>query len=108
MDFMQAADGAWWAVMLAVRPQGNGLAHLGRETWLAPVDWEAGGWPIVNKGQLISTRIPAKLPPKLDTVSWRDDFDEGDLLSWFHTASDHFSLQKQAHCHSAGTTCGHH
>lgn len=83
MDFVQAEDGSWWAVMLAVRPQANGLAHLGRETWLAPVDWEAGDWPKVNKGELISSRIPADLPPKREAGTWRDDFDGRELVVRF-------------------------
>lgn len=80
MDFVQAPDGKWWAVMLAVRPQANGLAHLGRETWLAPVEWEEGGWPKVNGGKPIGAVVPAVLPQMLQTRSWRDNFDQGESI----------------------------
>lgn len=47
-DLVQAPDGSWWMVCLAFRTQ-NGNHHLlGRETCLVPVEWEKGGWPVVN------------------------------------------------------------
>ncbi|WIM98900.1 family 43 glycosylhydrolase [Actinoplanes oblitus] len=48
-DLVQAADGGWWAVHLGVRPRGT-TPHfhvLGRETFLARVDW-ADGWPALT------------------------------------------------------------
>lgn len=39
---MQAADGSWWLVFLAYRNFGGAYHHLGRETFLAPVEWEVG------------------------------------------------------------------
>jgi xylan 1,4-beta-xylosidase len=49
-DLVQAPDGSWWLVFLAVRPKGGspGYHVLGRETFLAPVSWE-GGWPVVGE-----------------------------------------------------------
>ncbi|MDK2809058.1 MAG: xylan 1,4-beta-xylosidase [Clostridiales bacterium] len=47
-DMIQAIDGAWYMVMLAVRPK-DGFTNLGRETFLAKVDWE-DGWPVINPG----------------------------------------------------------
>ncbi len=47
-DLFCDQEGQWWAVMLAVRPR-NGLHILGRETFLARVDWE-DGWPVFNAG----------------------------------------------------------
>lgn len=44
-DLVQVHDSSWWMVHLAFRvPQ-----ILGRETCLAPVEWNAQGWPVVNK-----------------------------------------------------------
>ena len=43
-----APDGSWYMVLLASRPC-DGCTGLGRETFLAQVDWE-NGWPVVNKG----------------------------------------------------------
>ncbi|MEU1105020.1 glycoside hydrolase family 43 protein [Streptomyces tibetensis] len=78
-DLVQAPDGSWWMVLLAVRPRGGtpGWHVLGRETFLAPVEW-VDGWPVVGE-------VPSELP----TPAWplapgpaepvRDDFDLSDL-----------------------------
>ncbi len=49
-DMVQAPDGSWWMVFLGYRTiHPTAYYHiLGRETYLAPVDWPAGGWPQVN------------------------------------------------------------
>ena len=49
-DLVQAPDGGWWAVLLAMRPYGGLHANLGRETFLAPVVWE-DGWPVFAPGE---------------------------------------------------------
>lgn len=52
-DFVQASDGSWWMTCLGFRPQGGSHHLLGRETFLAPVDWPEGEWPTVNgKGEI--------------------------------------------------------
>jgi len=51
-DMIQALDGKWWIVFLATRPNGN-FHHLGRETFLAPVEWDYVGWPHINMGNPI-------------------------------------------------------
>lgn len=50
-DLVDAPDGSWWLVFLGIRQRGGhpGWHHLGRETFLAPVEWESG-WPVVNGG----------------------------------------------------------
>ncbi|MBQ8674348.1 MAG: glycoside hydrolase family 43 protein [Bacteroides sp.] len=47
-DLVEAADGSWWLVCLAFRPQTGSHHLLGRETFLAPVRWDKGAWPVVN------------------------------------------------------------
>jgi alpha-N-arabinofuranosidase len=49
-DMVEAADGSWWMVFLGFRvTEPYTYYHvLGRETFLAPVDWPGGGWPQVN------------------------------------------------------------
>ncbi|MDG4831203.1 glycoside hydrolase family 43 protein [Solwaraspora sp. WMMD1047] len=76
-DLVQAPDGSWWLVFLGVRPRGGspGWHVLGRETFLAPVDW-VDGWPVVG--------APGTLPAGADgpgslPVKERDDFDEPNL-----------------------------
>ena len=48
-DLVQAPDGSWHAVLLAMRTCGGTVSNLGRETFLARVTWE-DGWPIINPG----------------------------------------------------------
>lgn len=47
-DLVQDKNGEWYMVLLASRPK-QGYCNMGRETFLAKVDWE-DGWPVVNKG----------------------------------------------------------
>lgn len=62
-DMVQAPDGSWWMVFLGFRFQ-NGSHHLlGRETFLAPVKWDEGEWPIVNGGsQVLTDMVVPTLP----------------------------------------------
>lgn len=48
-DIVETQNGEWWLVCLAMRPYGGYFYNLGRETFLAPLDWEAG-WPVVAPG----------------------------------------------------------
>ena len=54
MDLVQGDDG-WWAVFLGTRGsryEEGGWSQLGRESFLAPVEW-SGEWPVVNdKGRI--------------------------------------------------------
>ena len=50
-DLVQGADGKWWMAFLAFRFIGGSYHHLGRETFVLPVDWPKGGWPVVNGGK---------------------------------------------------------
>jgi xylan 1,4-beta-xylosidase len=43
-DLVELEDGSTWAVLLGIRAA-RGHHHLGRETFLAPVEWDADGWP---------------------------------------------------------------
>jgi alpha-N-arabinofuranosidase len=76
-DLVQDGEGNWWMVFLAIRPQGGQhWHHLGRETFLAPVRWDAQGWPMVNDGKLIALDMHARgLPARaLPVPPVRDDF----------------------------------
>ena len=78
-DLVQAEDGGWWMVFLGFRPQGGYYwHHLGRETFLAPVRWDAQGWPVVNEGRPIALEMNAPGLPTAQPVAAppvRDDFD---------------------------------
>ncbi|MEV4561812.1 glycoside hydrolase family 43 protein [Kitasatospora sp. NPDC049285] len=82
-DLVQAPDGSWWMVLLAVRPRGGtpGWHVLGRETFLTPVDW-VDGWPVVGALELESPAPAWPLHP-VPAAPVRDDFDQPDLQpSW--------------------------
>ncbi|WP_150307429.1 glycoside hydrolase family 43 protein [Planctomonas psychrotolerans] len=53
-DFVQLGDGSWAMVYLGVRPRGiTPLFHvLGRETFLAGIDW-SDGWPSVDEDRFV-------------------------------------------------------
>ena len=82
-DFVQAKDGSWWVVFLAYRNYGGGLYHhLGRETFMAPVEWKEGEWPIVNGGNIIEPVMPVQnVPKKLPKVK-RDSKIVKDSPEW--------------------------
>jgi hypothetical protein len=56
-DLVELSDGEWAAVYLGARPRGStpGFHVLGRETFLAGVDW-VDGWPIVDEDRF---EVPA-------------------------------------------------
>ncbi|WP_343241823.1 family 43 glycosylhydrolase [Streptomyces sp. SID13588] len=78
-DLVQGPDGSWWMLLLAVRPGGGtpGWHVLGRETFLAPLEW-VDGWPVVGE---VSPEMPAPAWPLLPGPAGavRDDFDHSEL-----------------------------
>jgi len=70
-DLVQAPDGTWAMVYLGSRPRGStpGFHVLGRETFIAGVDW-IDGWPAIDEGRFSVT------PPSTGFI---DDF-AGDEL----------------------------
>ena len=78
-DFVEATDGSWWMVLLGTRPRGGTPMYhvLGRETFLAPVDW-VDGWPRVAPLALHVDRRPPGPLPSL-TASTCDEFDQAQL-----------------------------
>lgn len=87
-DIMEDAYGNWWMVCLGVRPITNEnrrvlLHNLGRETFLAPVQWE-NGWPVVGiqgKEGMIALEMDGPLPgdPKPVCRDFADDFSSPNL-----------------------------
>ena len=59
-DVVEGKDGKWYGVFLAVRPNADGHATLGRETFILPVDW-SGKWPLFENG-LIPLEPKLKMP----------------------------------------------
>ncbi len=84
-DLVELDNGDWWAVFLGIRPQGGRFQHLGRETFLAPVNWTADGWLYIGDSGRVDLACTA---PALPPVHWpaapvRDHFDnETPGLQW--------------------------
>lgn len=100
-DLVQTREGAWWAVMLGIRPIAR-HHHIGRETLLAPVSWDAQGWPVVNRGQPLALAMSAEgLPPpaRVPREAVRDDFTAMRLgVQWVHLrtpSTDRWSLAER-------------
>jgi beta-xylosidase len=81
-DFVQTPKGDWYTVFLAIRPQApanaTGIPQLGRETFLAPMTWEKGAWPVINGGEVVGLDVPGVLYDLKKPKLWRDEF-EGKL-----------------------------
>jgi len=78
-DFVQAQDGSWWVVFLAHRNYGISFHHLGRETFLAPMEWKRGEWPVVNGGEPVDTLMnltPLGVPQKSQKRHIHTTFDK--------------------------------
>lgn len=84
-DFVEAHDGSWWLVCLAFRIQGGQHHLLGRETFLAPIQWADNGWPVVNGSGMISLEMECPTLPQREvpTVVAREEFEGEDIgLEW--------------------------
>ena len=83
-DLVETPDG-WWLVCLGFRTKGGKYHHLGRETFLAPVTWNADGWPkVMPDGKIKEEMAAPNLPQHIwPTEPVRDDFDKTSLrLDW--------------------------
>lgn len=82
-DMVQAGDGSWWMVFLGFRVTHQFAYYhvLGRETFLAPVDWPAGGWPQVNGNGTVSLRMDVPTLPlqPFEAAPVRTEFNEETL-----------------------------
>ena len=91
-DLVQLKDSSWWLVCLGFRPRNGNYHHLGRETFLAPVSWNADGWPKVGTDGIVKEEYPA---PNLPQHVWekepvRDNFDGTELrLPWNFIRNPH-------------------
>ena len=82
-DFVQAPDGSWWVVFLAYRQYGGTFHHMGRETFLAPVSWPKGGWPVVNGGKPIEEEMGADVPARVPRHEMTT-FDKEPGMEWIY------------------------
>lgn len=80
-DIVQAHDGSWWMVCLGFRTQGGNHHITGRETYLAPVEWNNEGWPVVNGTGDIAIEMNVPTLPQLPFKQCpeREDFNGTDF-----------------------------
>ncbi|KAL3490517.1 glycosyl hydrolase [Aspergillus germanicus] len=71
-DLFEDSFGQWWAVVLGVR--GEKGWPLGRESFLAPVEWTEDGWPCV-----MQPRKKFEVDRKIGTLSSSDEKEEDNL-----------------------------
>jgi len=70
-------------VFHGIRPSQFMLHHMGRETMIAPVDWDKDGWPVVNGGKPIEKPMTVPTPPNYQEKpvdkAWKDCFQGPEL-----------------------------
>ena len=70
-DFVETPNGKWYSVFLGCRPYLNDYCNTGRETFLAPVEWN-NGWPsIVTDSKLVSYQYEVPFPN--ETKSFKEN-----------------------------------
>ena len=82
-DLVQSPAGAWWMVFHGRRPYGGEYYILGREVFLAPVDWSRS-WPVVNPfgdtgRAAFLIKVEGRKLPNKQNREFQDDFDEAKL-----------------------------
>jgi xylan 1,4-beta-xylosidase len=82
-EMFEDQHGKWWMVFLAVRPVGYPpMHHLGRETFLTPLEW-VDDWPVINDGKAVKIVMEVDaLPAEVNDVpkiTQFDDFDKAEL-----------------------------
>ncbi|MDD7984649.1 glycoside hydrolase family 43 protein [Lentisphaera marina] len=86
-ELFEDQNGQWWMVCLGVRhSQYPFIHHLGRETYLAPVNWD-GEWPQIQGDFLqLCMDVPQLLPApvaKQNKFEYTDNFADHELdLGW--------------------------
>jgi alpha-N-arabinofuranosidase len=105
-DLVQAKDGSWWMVFLGFRiTQPYAYYHvLGRETFLAPVDWPENGWPQVNGDGTVRLKMEVPVLPlhPFEKTPVRTDFNKDRLgFEWQYLRNpvrENYSLtEKKGH-----------
>jgi beta-xylosidase len=91
-DLFEDSFGQWWAVVLGVREEGGW--PLGRESFLAPVEWTEDGWPCV-----IPPKKKFEVNRKIGTLRSSNEKEEDnlelvhirnpDLAKYEYSSSDH-------------------
>ena len=85
-DLIEDNYGNWWVVFLGFRQTAQYFHHLGRETFLAPVEW-VDGWPVINDNCEIKSIMQVDGRPEtiqMPRPSFNTNFENGLPLSWVY------------------------
>jgi alpha-N-arabinofuranosidase len=81
-DIVEDTEGNWWMVFLAFRTADGDYHHLGRETFLAPVEWSEEGWPVVNGNGTVELSMESdKLKSEQILINAFEDNFEASILN---------------------------
>jgi len=75
-DLVQSPDGKWWTVFLGTRHIHYDYHTFGREIFLAPLEWDEQGWPVVNGGRPIECVMDTDDPPPFDPGRTQREIEE--------------------------------
>lgn len=80
-DLVKDHKDNWWMVHLGIRIAQKYMTHIGRETFLSPVEWSESGWPVVNHGESVDLMSDGPSLPevKLEEEVELDNFDKNQL-----------------------------
>ena len=73
-DIVEDPNGNWWLTALGVRTLSYDnssimLHNLGRETFLAPMNWREDGWPVVGNNGCFALAMEGDLPGRIEEVA---------------------------------------
>lgn len=84
-DFIEDENGDWWAFFLGYRQTHQYFHHLGRETFLAPIQWK-DDWPIINGGKPITTIMETEQGTAVQKreKTYQTNFRDGISYEWVY------------------------
>jgi alpha-N-arabinofuranosidase len=101
-DIIQTNNDKWYMVFLGVRYT-NDWSMMGRETFMVPMIWEEGKFPVVNPGySMVQNKYPLPFAGELENNSKRgftDDFNNSDLnpeWTFLRSIGDFYNLTGDA------------
>lgn len=77
-ELIQDHLGNWWIVHLAIRLSRRTMSHLGRETFLTPIEWQ-DAWPVANHCHKATLLCEGPLwDEQKESKEWSADFSHED------------------------------
>ncbi|MUT67492.1 glycoside hydrolase family 43 protein [Paenibacillus sp. NEAU-GSW1] len=96
VELIDDSAGNWWALFLGVRPRNANGSVLGRETFLAPVQW-VDGWPMIDNNE---GHVGLEMEVELEHAAWdcgaaqvEESLESSRVAADSHVYTDFASLQ---------------